>query len=60
MLHGTRRVCCAILHTWRMTGSSANWRVSFPGYLDGGVLGDDQQVALSLNRTLTVPEGFAS
>jgi hypothetical protein len=60
MVHGTSRVCCAILHTYRMTGSCANWSASFPGHLDGGVLVDDQQVALTVNRTLTLPEGFAS
>jgi hypothetical protein len=57
MVHGTSRVCCAILHTYRMTGISANWSASFPRYLDGGVLVDDQQVALTVNRTLTLPDG---
>ena len=57
MLHGTSRVCCAILHTYRMTGNSGKWRALLPRYLDGGVLVDDQQVALTVNRTLTLPEG---
>ena len=57
MVHGTSRVCCAILHTYRMTGNSGKWRALLPRYLDGGVLVDDQQVALTVNRTLTLPEG---
>jgi hypothetical protein len=33
---------------------------SFPGHLDGGVVVDGQQVAMTMKRTLTLPKDVVS